>query len=63
MRDQPGAADLQGVALNQILSLPRGSRVHVDPRYGIWDARNGRVVAPIRSATTPSTAGATPPGS
>ncbi len=63
VRDQPGAADLQGVALNQILSLPRGSRVHVDPRYGIWDARNGRVVAPVRSATTPSTAGATPPSS
>jgi hypothetical protein len=62
VRDQPGAADLQSVALNEILALPRGSQVHVDPRYGIWDARNGRVVAPILAAT-PSTAGATPPSS
>ncbi len=63
VRDQPGAADLQSVALNQILSLAKGVQVHVDPRYGIWDARNGRVVAPVLPATTPSTAGATPPGS
>jgi hypothetical protein len=68
VQDQPGVADLQSVALNEILSLARGAHVTVDPRYGIWDARSGRVVAPVAPATapatpptTPSTPGATPP--
>src|ERR1019366_8157249 len=63
VRDQPGVAELESVALNEILALPRGAHVRVDPRYGIWDARNGRVVAPATPATTPSTAGATTPSS
>jgi PPIC-type PPIASE domain len=63
VRDQPGGAELQSVALNEILALPRGAHVHVDPRYGIWDPRNGRVVAPVTPATTPTTAGATTPSS
>ena len=46
VRDQPQTADLQGLALNDVLSLARGEHVTVDPRYGTWDRRNGRVIPP-----------------
>jgi PPIC-type PPIASE domain len=49
--DKPPAADIQSVALGQVLSLARGEAVTVDARYGIWDRRNGRVVAPATPAT------------
>jgi len=55
--DKPPAAEIESVALGQVLSLARGEAVTVDARYGIWDRRNGRVVAPATSpTTTPSTA-------
>jgi hypothetical protein len=46
VRDQPQPADLQGLALSDVLGLTRGARVTLDPRYGTWDRRNGRVVPP-----------------
>ncbi len=49
VRDAPQTADLQGVALNAVLGLARGAPVTLDPRYGTWDRRNGRVVAPSPS--------------
>jgi len=49
VRDVPQTADLVGVALNDVLGLARGARVTLDPRYGTWDRRNGRVVAPSAS--------------
>jgi PPIC-type PPIASE domain len=46
VRDQPQPADLQGLALSDVLGLARGARVTLDPRYGTWDRRNGRVIPP-----------------
>jgi hypothetical protein len=46
VRAQPQPADLQGLALSDVLGLTRGARVTLDPRYGTWDRRNGRVVPP-----------------
>ncbi len=43
--DKPSASELQSVVINRILSAP-GQRVTVDPRYGIWDRRTGKVVSP-----------------
>ncbi len=60
VRGQPALADLANLALNQVLNLARGVRVTLDPRYGTWDRRNGRVVAPrpvSASAATPSPTG------
>ena len=60
VRDQPPAADLVNLALTDVLSLARGERVTVDPRYGTWDRRSGRVVPPqpvAASASTPSPTG------
>jgi PPIC-type PPIASE domain len=55
--DKPPAAVLQSVALSQVLSLARGEAVTVDARYGTWDRRNGRVVAPATSPTTAPSSG------
>jgi len=60
VRDQPPGADLANLALADVLGLARGARVTVDPRYGIWDRRNGRVVPPqpvAASAATPAPTG------
>lgn len=60
VRDQPPAADLANLALNEVLGLARGAPVTLDPRYGTWDRRNGRVLAPqpvAASAATPSPTG------
>ena len=46
VRDQPQTADLEGLALSDVLGLARGAQVTLDPRYGTWDRRNGRVVPP-----------------
>jgi hypothetical protein len=61
--DKPPAAEIESVALGQVLSLARGEAVTVDARYGIWDRRNGRVVAPATPATAtpaPSSGASTP---
>jgi hypothetical protein len=58
VRDQPSPSDLESVALIDVLSLARGAGVTVDTRYGTWDRRNGRVLAPAAgrgSSTPPST--------
>ena len=47
----PRAADLNSAALTAVLGLARGAHVTLDPRYGTWDRRNGRVVAPAVSTT------------
>jgi parvulin-like peptidyl-prolyl cis-trans isomerase-like protein len=60
VRDQPSAPDLANLALSEVLGLARGAGVTVDPRYGSWDRRNGRVVPPqplATSAATPSPTG------
>jgi len=51
VRDVPQTADLQGLALSEVLGLGRGARVTVDPRYGTWDRRTGRVVPPATRGT------------
>jgi PPIC-type PPIASE domain len=57
VRDRPSTADLASVALDQVLGRARGAHVTLDPRYGSWDRRQGRVVPP--AAATAGTA--TPP--
>ena len=59
VRGQPPAADLASLALDQVLGLARGARVTLDPRYGTWDRRTGRVVAPrpVGAAATPAPTG------
>ncbi|HSO96660.1 MAG TPA: peptidylprolyl isomerase [Acidimicrobiia bacterium] len=61
--DKPSSADLESVALAEVLGLARGAAVTVDPRYGVWDRTNGRVVSPAAAASAPSsgTAPATTP--
>jgi PPIC-type PPIASE domain len=60
VRDRPSTADLAGVALDQVLGLARGGHVTLDPRYGRWDRRQGRVVPP--AAATAGTATPSPTG-
>jgi hypothetical protein len=65
--DQPSKADLQQVALTTVLGRVQGSRaVTVDPRYGIWDRRNGQVIPPVvpgaTATTSPATANPAPGG-
>lgn len=59
VRDQPQTADLQGLALSAVLGLARGAHVSVDPRYGTWDRRNGRVIPPrgLTSGAAPAPSG------
>jgi len=60
--DQPPASEIESVALDQVLSLARGEAVTVDPRYGTWDRRNGRVVAPRAPSSGGSSSTPTPTG-
>ncbi len=60
VRDQPQTADLESLALGDVLGLARGAQVTLDPRYGTWDRRNGRVVPPgasSRGAAAPAPSG------
>jgi hypothetical protein len=52
--NQPPASELARVALVEVLGLAQGQPVTVDPRYGVWDRRNGRVIPPFaaRAAAT-----------
>lgn len=60
--NKPSSADIESVALAEVLGLARGATVTVDPRYGVWDRRNGRVVSPVatRAPTGNSATPATP---
>jgi peptidyl-prolyl cis-trans isomerase C len=49
------AADVQQVALQEVLGRTGDAKVTVDPRYGTWDPRNGQVVPPL---STPGSADA-----
>jgi parvulin-like peptidyl-prolyl isomerase len=40
------AREVDAVALGEILAGPRTAHVEVDPRYGTWDAKRGRVTPP-----------------
>jgi len=51
--DQPPAADLENVALGEVLGRVRGAAVTVDPRYGIWNRSNGRVIPPVAPGVVP----------
>ena len=44
--DQPPPSDIEKVSLEEVLGRVRGTAVTVDPRYGVWDRRNGQVVPP-----------------
>jgi hypothetical protein len=63
VRARPPASELQSVALDQVLNLARGQAVTLDARYGTWDRRRGRVLAPVvapasaGSSSTPSPTG------
>ena len=60
--DKPSPAEIDSVALAEVLGLARGEAVTVDARYGTWDRRNGRVVAPATiPATAPSGGGSSTP--
>jgi len=55
VRDEPQPVDLASVALNEVTSLAQGAHVTLNPRYGTWDRRQGRVVTPVAPATAAST--------
>ena len=55
--DQPPPSEIKSVADGQILGLARGEAVTVDARYGTWDRRNGRVVAPVTARAPSSSSG------
>lgn len=56
--DQPSAADVERVALEEILGRVARRQVEVDPRYGTWDRRNGQVVPPVVPGTLSAPAAA-----
>lgn len=60
--DQAPAADLENVALAEVLGRVRGAAVTVDPRYGVWDRRNAQVVPPLAPGETPTPTPAPAPG-
>jgi len=49
--DEPPASELEQLAIQEVLGRTRDAVVEVDPRYGIWDRRNGQVVPPPVSGT------------
>ena len=55
--DQPPPSEIKSVADGQVLGLARGEAVTVDARYGTWDRRNGRVVAPVTARAPSSSSG------
>jgi parvulin-like peptidyl-prolyl isomerase len=61
VRDQAPPSELDSVALGDVLSLARGAAVTVDARYGTWDRRDGRVVAPAVATTTGGRSSSTSP--
>ncbi|MCJ7671837.1 MAG: peptidylprolyl isomerase [Acidimicrobiia bacterium] len=61
--DQPAAADVQQIALESVLGRARGTAVSVDPRYGVWDRRNGQVVPPSLPGATPTLPAGSAPAS
>jgi len=55
VRNEPQPVDLASVALDEVTSLAQGAPVTLNPRYGTWDRRQGRVVTPVAPATAAST--------
>jgi hypothetical protein len=53
--NQPPASELARVALVEVLGLAQGQPVTVDPRYGVWDRRNGRVIPPFAARPAATT--------
>jgi hypothetical protein len=56
--DKPSATEIASIVINRILNAT-GQRVTLDPRYGTWDRRNGRVVSP--AAARPAGPGGSSP--
>ncbi len=52
-------ADVEQVALQNVLGRTRDAKVTVDDRYGTWDARNGQVIPPLATGTRAGTQAAT----
>jgi len=46
------ASDTSAATLSLLLQIVRRANVEVDPRFGTWDATNGRLVAPTPTTTT-----------
>ena len=44
--DEAPVSATERAALEEVLGRVRGTAVTVDPRYGVWDRRNGQVVPP-----------------
>jgi hypothetical protein len=61
--DQAPAADLENIALDEVLGRVRGAAVTVDRRYGEWNRRDGRVVPPVAPGVVPTTTPAPAPSS
>ncbi len=59
----PPAADVQQVALQEVLGRSRDAKVTVDERYGTWDPRNGQVMPPLATGTRAGSQAATTSGS
>ncbi len=51
VRSQPQPSDLATLALDKVTNLARGEHVSLNPRYGIWDRPQGRVVPPVAPAS------------
>ena len=49
--DTPASSDISAATLSVLLQIVRHAQVDVDARYGTWDAKNGRLVAPTPPAT------------
>ena len=60
--DEAPASATERAALEEVLGRVRGAAVTVDPRYGIWDRRNGQVVPPPVPGATRTPAPAPAPG-
>jgi PPIC-type PPIASE domain len=59
----PPAADVQQVALQEVLGRSRDTKVTVDERYGTWEPRNGQVMPPLAIGTRAGSQAATTSGS
>ena len=52
--DEAPVSTIRSVALEEVLGRVRGAAVTVDPRYGVWDRRNGQVVPPPVPGAVPT---------
>jgi len=60
--DEAPVSATERVALEEVLGRVRGTAVTVDPRYGVWDRRNGQVVPPPVPGAVPTPVPVPAPG-